>query len=293
MAITASMVKELRELTGAGMMDCKRSLEEAGGDLQAAVDILRTKGLADLAKRAGRATNEGVIAAWANHTGTVGAMVEVNCETDFVARNAEYTTFVSAIAEQVAVDAPSSADALLCLQWKRNPSITVEHALGELVSKLGENIVVTRFVRFDVPKNGMVGYYVHGLGRIGVMVEIGGSDHTDPAVATLAKDVAMHIAASQPICVMRSDVPGATVEHEMSIYRAQAAASGKPEPIQVKIAQGRLEKFYKEVCLAEQPFVKDPDKTVEQLVAETSNATGKKLRVVRFERLVLGQASGS
>jgi len=291
MAITASMVKELRELTGAGMMDCKKALEESGGDMQKAVDILRTKGLADLAKRAGRATNEGVIAAWTNDLGRVGAMVEVNCETDFVARNAEFTTFASAIAQQVAIDAPSSVDALPAMQWKRNPSLTIGHALGELVGKLGENIVIKRFVRFDVPENGMVSYYIHGLGRIGVMVEIGGSDHTDPAVVALAKDVAMHIAASQPICVLREDVPVEIVTHETGIYKAQAAASGKPEPIQVKIAEGRLEKFYREVCLVEQPFVKDPDKTVEQLVAETSKAVGKPLRVVRFERLVLGGAA--
>jgi elongation factor Ts len=275
------------------MMDCKKALEEAGGDMDRAVDVLRTKGLADLAKRAGRATNEGVIAAWVNRTGTVGAMVEVNCETDFVARNAEFTTFASALAEQIAVDAPSSADSLLFLQWKRNPSITVEQALGEVVGKLGENIVITRFVRFDAPEDGMVSYYVHGMGRIGVMVEIGGSDHTLPEVATLAKDVAMHIAASQPLCVLRENVAPETLEHELSIYRAQAAASGKPEAIQVKIAEGRLEKFYKEVCLVEQPFVKDPDKTVQQLVAETSKATGKQLRVVRFERLVLGQPANA
>ena len=292
MAITASMVKELRGLTGAGMMDCKKALEESDGDIQKAVDVLRTKGLADLAKRAGRATNEGVISAWTTHTGRVGAMVEVNCETDFVARNAEFTTFASAVAEQVAVDEPSSPEALLGLQWKRNPSITVEQALGELVGKLGENIVVTRFVRFDVPEDDMISYYIHGLGRIGVMVEIGGSDHTDPAIVTLAKDVAMHIAAAQPICVLREDVPAETITHEVGIYSAQAAASGKPEAIQVKIAQGRLEKFYKEVCLVEQAFVKDPDKTVEQLIAEASKATGKKLSVVRFERLVLG-GSGS
>ena len=291
MAISASMVKELRELTGAGMMDCKNALVESDGDMQKAVDILRTKGLADLAKRSGRATNEGVITAWVNHTGTVAAMVEVNCETDFVARNAEFTTFAAAVAEQVAVDAPSSADAIPTLQWKRNPSLTVEQALGELVGKLGENIVITRFVRFEVPQNGMISYYIHGMGRIGVMVEIGGSDNTDPAVASLAKDVAMHIAASQPICVLREHVPAETLEHELSIYKAQAAASGKPEAIQTKIAEGRVEKYYKEVCLVEQPFVKDPDKTVDQLVAETSKATGKTLSVVRFERLVLGDSA--
>jgi len=294
MEITASMVKDLRELTGAGMMDCKKALAEANGDMDKAVDILRTKGLADLAKKAGRATNEGLVAAYVSGNAELGAMVEVNCETDFVARNAEFQTFVSALAEQVAVDAPSGvtegAAPLMAQQWKRNPSLTVEQALGELVTKLGENMGIRRFVRFEVPAGGVVGSYVHGVGRIGVMVEIGGAEGNDPAVAALAKDVAMHIAAASPICVAREEVPVATVEHEMSIYKAQAEASGKPEQIQVKIAEGRLEKFYKEVCLVEQVFVKDPDKTVEQIVAEAAKATGKPLTVVRFERMVMGEA---
>jgi elongation factor Ts len=294
MEITASMVKDLRELTGAGMMDCKKALAEAGGDMAKAVDVLRTKGLADLAKKAGRATNEGLIAAYVSPNAEIGAMVEVNCETDFVAINAEFSTFVSAVAEQVAVDAPSGitegAAPLMSQAWKRNPSITVEQALGELVTKLGENMGIRRFVRFEVPTGGLLGSYVHGVGRIGVMVEIGGSN--DPAVATVAKDVAMHIAAASPICVGRDQVPADTVAHEVSIYKAQAAQSGKPEPIQEKIAQGRLEKFYKEVCLMEQPFVKDPDKSVDQIVAEAAKATGQPLKVVRFERLVMGESLG-
>jgi elongation factor Ts len=292
MEITASMVKDLRELTGAGMMDCKKALAEADGDMAKAVDVLRTKGLADLAKKAGRATNEGLIAAYVSPNAEIGAMVEVNCETDFVAINAEFSTFVSAVAEQVAVDAPSGitegAAPLMSQAWKRNPSITVEQALGELVTKLGENMGIRRFVRFEVPTGGLLGSYVHGVGRIGVMVEIGGSN--DPAVATVAKDVAMHIAAASPICVGRDQVPADTVAHEVSIYKAQAAQSGKPEPIQEKIAQGRLEKFYKEVCLMEQPFVKDPDKSVDQIVAEAGKATGQPLKVVRFERLVMGES---
>jgi elongation factor Ts len=293
MEITASMVKDLRELTGAGMMDCKKALSESGGDMDKAVDVLRTKGLADLAKKAGRATNEGVVAAYVSANTELGAMVEVNCETDFVARNAEFQTFVSALAEQIAVDAPSGvtegAAPLMTQLWKRNPSLTVEAALGELVTKLGENMGVRRFVRFEVPSGGVVGSYVHGVGRIGVMVEIGGAASGDAAVTTLAKDVAMHIAAASPICVGRDDVPAETVEHEMSIYKAQAAQSGKPEPIQEKIAQGRLHKFYKEVCLVEQAFVKDPDKSVEQIVAEAAKAAGKPLTIVRFERLVMGE----
>jgi elongation factor Ts len=293
MEITASMVKDLRELTGAGMMDCKKALSESAGDMDKAVDVLRTKGLADLAKKAGRATNEGIVAAYVSANTELGAMVEVNCETDFVARNAEFQTFVSALAEQIAVDAPSGvtegASPLMAQLWKRNPSLTVEAALGELVTKLGENMGVRRFVRFEVPTGGVVGSYVHGVGRIGVMVEIGGAEAGDSTVTTLAKDVAMHIAAASPICVGRGDVPAETVEHEMSIYKAQAAQSGKPEPIQEKIAEGRLHKFYKEVCLVEQAFVKDPDKSVEQIVAEAAKATGKPLRIVRFERLVMGE----
>jgi elongation factor Ts len=296
MAISANQVKELREITGAGMMDCKKALMECDGDINAAVDILRTKGLADLAKKAGRATNEGLVAAWTSENGRVGAMVEVNCETDFVARNAEFQTFASAAAEQIAVDAPENikdgAVALYDQQWKRNPTLTVEQALGELVSKLGENMGVTRFVRYEAVENGVVGAYIHGLGRIGVMVEISGADASKPEVLALAKDVAMHIAAASPICVGRESVPAATVEHEMGIYKAQAAASGKPEPIQEKIASGRLEKFYKEVCLLEQGFVKDPDTSVMQLVAAAGKVLGSPLEIVAFDRFVLGETSG-
>jgi len=152
---------------------------------------------------------------------------------------------------------------LMSQQWKRNPSLTVEQALAELVTKLGENMGVNRFVRYEAVDNGVIGYYIHGLGRIGVMVEVGGADSSKPEVVALAKDVAMHIAAASPICVAREQVPADTVEHEMGIYKAQAAASGKPEAIQEKIATGRRDKFYKEVCLIEQSFVKDPDKSVE------------------------------
>jgi elongation factor Ts len=281
------------------MMDCKKALEECSGDLTAAVDVLRTKGLADLAKKAGRATNEGLVASWVSENGRVGALVEVNCETDFVARNAEFQTFASAVAEQVAVDAPENIKdgsvALYDQQWKRNPSLTVQQALGELVSKLGENMGVTRFVRYEaVTTNGVIGSYIHGLGRIGVMVEISGADSSRPETLALAKDVAMHIAAASPICVSRATVPTDVVEHEMSIYKAQAAESGKPEAMLEKIANGKLEKlFYKQVCLLEQGFVKDPEKSIEQLVAEASKAVGSPLEIVAFDRFVLGEGSDS
>jgi elongation factor Ts len=298
MAISANQVKELREATGAGMMVCKQALEECGGDAAKAVDVLRAKGLADLAKKAGRATNEGLVAAWTSDNARVGALVEVNCETDFVARNAEFQTFVAAVAEQVAVDSPDGVrdgDApLLAQQWKRNPSLTVEHALGELVGKLGENMGVTRFVRYEAVGGGVIGTYIHGLGRIGVIVEIAGADSSRPEVLALGKDVAMHIAAASPLCVDRESVPAATVEHEMSIYRAQAADSGRPEAMLDKIATGKLEKlFYKQVCLLEQGFVKDPGKSIQQLVAETSKAIGAPLEIVAFDRFVLGGSAGA
>ncbi len=294
MEITATMVKDLRETTGAGMMDCKKALVEAAGDMERAVDILRTKGLADLAKKAGRATNEGLVAAYVEPSGKIAALVEVNCETDFVARNAEFTTFANALAEQVAVDAPEGlidgASALLSQAWKRNPSLTVQQALGEQVTKLGENMGVARFARYEIAEgDAAIGSYVHGVGRIGVLVEVSGATVERPEVATLVRDLAMHTAAAAPLYATRDEVPAEIVEHEKSIYMAQAAETGKPGAIQAKIADGRLEKYYKDVCLVEQPFVKDPDKSVTQLVAEVSKAIGAPLTVVRFTRWVLGE----
>ncbi len=294
MEVTATMVKELREMTGAGMMDCKAALAETAGDMEKAVDVLRTKGLADLAKKAGRATNEGLIAAFVDETGKVACLAEMNCETDFVGRNAEFGKFVQTLAEQVASEAPDGiaegSSPLLSQAWKGNPSLTVEQALGELVSKLGENMTVTRFERYELEGPATIGAYVHGVGRIGVLVEIVGSDVT-AEVATFAKDVAMHVAASNPGWVRSDEVPADVIEHEMGIYKAQAAESGKPEPIQEKIAQGRLAKFYKEVCLVEQPFVKDPDISVEALTKKVSSAVGAELSIARFTRWSLGETS--
>jgi elongation factor Ts len=295
MEITAQMVKELRESTGAGMMDCKKALAESGGDLTAAVDVLRTKGLADLAKKAGRATNEGLVAAYVEPSGKIAALVEVNCETDFVARNDQFATFVNALAEQVAVDDPDGisqgAAPLMVQQFKRNPALTVEASLGEMVTKLGENMGVTRFQRYELIGPAVIGSYIHGVGRIGVLVEVVGADETAPGVAQLARDIAMHVAAAAPGWVTREDVPADVVEHEKSIYMAQAAESGKPEAIQAKIAEGRVDKFFKEVTLLEQPFVKDPDTTVGALVAKVSKQAGAELAVARFTRWVLGETS--
>lgn len=290
--ITASMVKELREATGAGMMECKKALTEADGNLESAIDILRTRGLAALAKKAGRATNEGTIAAFVSEDSKVGVLAEVNCETDFVGRNAEFTGFAAEVSEQIAAGAPDCVETLMT-QEIAGRGITIEGILGEKVAKLGENMGIARFVREEVSGTGAVATYIHGGGKIGVLVVVG---FTKPETAEndtfkqFARDVAMQIAAASPFFVRREDADAATVEHELSIYKAQAAESGKPEAIQEKMAQGRLEKFFKEVALVEQPFVKNPDQTVAQYAAETGKAVGDELNILSFVRFVLGQS---
>ena len=292
--ITAKMVKDLRECTGAGMMDCKKALSEAEGDMDTAIDILRTKGLAALAKKAGRATNEGVIGGYVSDDGRTGVLVEVNCETDFVARNADFQSFVNDIATQIAVTAPADVPSLLAQPYGSRPEITVEQYLGEIVGKLGENMGIARFVRHELdPAAGMVTVYIHGVGNIGVMVELASAPSGAAELAVFGKDIAMQIAATAPIAVSRDDVPADVVEHELAIFRAQAAESGKPEQIQEKMATGRLQKFYKEVCLLEQPFVKDPDMTVDQYRARTAKETGSEVAVARFERFVLGETAAA
>jgi len=295
--ITAKMVKDLRECTGAGMMDCKKALTEAQGDMDAAIDILRTKGLAALAKKAGRATNEGVIGGLVTDDGRTGVLVEVNCETDFVARNADFKAFVNDIAAHIAAAAPADVASLLAQDYAGRPEVIVEQFLGETVGKLGENMGISRFSRYELGSDaGAITVYIHGVGNIGVMVEIAAGDAdaaASDAFAAVAKDVAMQIAAAAPIAITRDDVAADVVAHEMEIYKAQAAESGKPEQIQEKIATGRLEKFYKEVCLLEQDFVKDPDVTVAQRLDAAAKDLGTTLEVVRFERFVLGETASA
>jgi elongation factor Ts len=292
--ITASMVKELRECTGAGMMECKKALSEAEGNLSNAIDILRTRGLAALAKKAGRATNEGTIAAVVSDDSKVGVLVEVNSETDFVGRNEEFTSFAAEVAAHIAAEAPNDVEHLMT-QELSGRGITVEGLLGEKVSKLGENMGVARFVREEIMGTGAVASYIHGGGKIGVLVitAFNKSETAEaPEFKQFGRDIAMQVAAASPFFVRREDADQETVEHELSIYKAQAAESGKPEAIQEKMAQGRLEKFFKEVALVEQPFVKNPDQTVTQYAAEVGKVVGDELRIVGFTRFVLGEKSG-
>lgn len=294
MEISAKMVKDLRECTGAGMMDCKKALTESDGDLDKAVDLLRTKGLAALAKKAGRATNEGVIGGLVSEDRSVGVLVEVNCETDFVARNADFKTFVATIAGHVAAAGPVDAAALMAEPFAGRTE-TFEQVLGETVGKLGENMGVPRFARYQIaPGSGAVTVYIHGVGNIGVMVELASGTPegaSSDRFATAGRDVAMQIAAAAPYAVDRDGVDPAVIEHEVEIYKAQAAESGKPEPIQIKIAEGRLDKFLKEVALLEQVFVKDTDTTVGAYLEKVAKELGTSVSVTRFERFVLGETA--
>ncbi len=295
MDITAKMVKELRECTGAGMMDCKKALVETSGDVDAAVDVLRTKGLAALAKKADRATNEGIIGSSINADATVGVLVEVNCETDFVARNDDFKSFVESVAAHIAASAPADVAELMSQPFHGRDGITVEELLGETVGKLGENMALPRFSRFELSSDaGAIAVYIHGVGNIGVMAEVTASSAdaaSNPAFGSFCKDITMQIAATAPVAVTRENVDADVVAHELSIYKAQAAESGKPEQIQQKIAEGRLNKFYKEVTLLEQDFVKDSDITVKQHLMNTAKTIGGQIEIVRFERLVLGEST--
>lgn len=270
--ITASMVKELRELTGLGMMECKKALTEAQGDLKAAEDLLRIRSGAKASKAAGRVAAEGVVASWVSADGTLGALVEVNCETDFVAKNDDFITFARLAAEQVAQQNPKDVDTLVQHVLAQGESL--ESLRKALVMKLGENVTVRRFDRFEA--SGRLAQYLHGT-RIGVMLDLVGGEES------LGRDLAMHVAASKPVCVSKDQVPAALLQKEREIYTAQAAESGKPADIVARMVEGRLVKYLAEVTLLGQPFVKNPDQTVEQLLAT------HRAKVQRFALMVVGE----
>ena len=286
MAITASMVKELREMTGAGMMECKKALTEADGDMDKAVDVLRTRGLAAVAKKAGRATNEGTVMALVSDDAKVGALAELNCETDFVGMNEKFKAYAEKIARAALAAKPADLDGLKAAEFEGE---TVEAIVADCIHVMGEN---TQLARFAVVEAGAVASYIHGGGKIGVLVtfDVDGIDATSEDFVHYGRDVAMQVAAVNPIAATREDVPADVVEHEMGIYKAQAAESGKPENIQEKIATGRLEKFFKEQCLAEQEFVKNPDQTVNEYTAEVAKKLGGSIKITGFKRFQLGEA---
>ena len=284
-AITAAMVKELREMTDAGMMECKKALVEADGDMDKAVDVLRTRGLAAAAKKVGRATNEGTVMAIVSDDATKGAVVELNCETDFVGMNEKFKGYAEKIARAAMAANVEDVEALKAVDAKGE---TVEDVLTDAIHTLGENM---NLARAAVVEAGGVASYIHGGGKIGVLVtfDVEGIDPASDEFQHCGRDVAMQVAAASPVSATRESVPAEVVAHEMEIYKAQAAESGKPENIQEKIATGRLEKFYKESCLTEQAFVKNPDQSVTDYVNEVAKKLGGTIKVTGFKRFMLGE----
>ncbi len=272
---TAKDVMALRERTGAGMMDCKKALTACDGDAEKAVDFLREKGLAAAAKKAGRIAAEGLVGDYVSADRKVGVIVEVNCETDFVAKTDDFKAFVAAIAKQVAEKNPATVEELLEQPYVDDPSETINTLLNAAVAKIGEKISIRRFARAE----GIVDTYVHLGGKIGVLVDVEGE-----ADATALHDVSMQIAAAKPSCISREDVDQADLEKEKEILRAQALNEPKPKPEAIieKMVNGRIEKYYKEVCLIEQPFVKEPDISVKQMI-------GGKFKVLSFTRFEMGE----
>ena len=284
--ITAAMVKELREMTGAGMMECKKALAEVEGDMEKAIDVLRTRGLAAAAKKAGRATNEGTVAALLSGDAKSGVVLELNCETDFVGMNEKFKAYADRMAKVALDNKISDVEALKAAADADGE--TVEAILTDCVHVMGEN---TTLKRVQVVEAGAVASYIHMGGKIGVLVEfeVEGIDPATDEFQTYGRDVAMQVAAIPAVAANREQVPAEVIEHEMSIYKAQAAESGKPEAIQEKIATGRLEKFYKENCLTEQEFVKNSDQTIQQYTDATAKQLGGTIKVVNFVRFALGE----
>ena len=285
MAISASMVKELRESTGAGMMDCKKALTQANGDLEKAVEILREKGLAAAAKKAGRIAAEGAVVAFVNEDSKVASLVEVNCETDFVAANDEFLGFANKVAEIAANSNATTVEELSA--EKCDGESTIDEVRTALVAKLGENMTVRRFVRFSV-ENGAIQSYIHAAGKIGVLVQLG-CENNSPVLLEVAKDVAMHIAAVNPLFLDSSAVDAETLEKEREIYRVQAQNEGKPANIVEKMVEGRVKKYLKEVCLVEQVFVKNPDFTITKYLEEKSKEVGAAITIEKFARFERGE----
>ena len=293
--VTAKDVQVLRQRTGAGMMDCKKALEETGGDIEKAVEYLRKKGIAKAEKRADRAASEGAIVALVSDDAKTAALVEVNSETDFVARNEEFRALAQAVATQVFGDASfdgvvtvAQEGELMKQPWHKDQGKTVAEAVKEASGKTGENVVLRRYARFRT--DGVIGSYVHHNGRVAVLVDIGGGD--SPAVKEIAYAVAQHIAAGVPkvpLGVTREEVSADIVDRERRIYEAQARTAGKPEAMIGKIVDGQVNRFYAQNTLLDQPWVRDDSKSIRQLVADAGKEAGATLTVRRFARFQMGE----
>ena len=289
--INPALVKTLREKTNAGMMDCKRALTEAGGDLDKAEALLRTKGIASAGKKASRHAKEGSVVSFIQPIGKIGVLVEINCETDFVAKNDIFTKFLKEITEEIAASKSDSVTDLL--ESAQSNGILFKDAIATTIASLGENIVVRRFERYSVAGEGIVASYIHLQGKVGVLVEIScGSEATakNEGFRDFVKDITLQIAAAHPIVISRDQVDATLVASEREIYKAQMA--GKPENIVEKIVDGKMDKFYSGTCLLEQACIKNPDLTVKELLAAKEQELSDKITINRFVRYALGEESG-
>ena len=289
--ITSQMVKELREMTQAGMMDCKKALVEADGNMEKAVEWLREKGLAAAAKKASRIAAEGVVASYITDDAKVGVVVEVNCGTDFVAKTDNFINFSKNVAKHIAYANPADIDALMAQKFVDDETKTITDLVSDATVSIGEKISIRRFARYAI-ENGAVESYIHMGGKIGVLLKVE-NDNADTlnneTFKTFYHDVALQIAAAKPSFVRKEEVPSENLAKEREILRAQALNEGKPEKIVDKMVDGRIQKYYKEVCLIEQPFVKDGDKSIAQLTAEVAKEIGANINIVSFERFERGE----
>jgi len=285
--ITAKMVKDLREKTGAGMMDCKKALAETNGDEEKAIEYLREKGLAAAAKKSGRVAAEGIVVTYISDDKKTAAVLEVNCETDFVAINEEFVKFANVIAKQVAQSNVSSVDELLENKFIEDASITVKEALTALVAKLGEHMNIRRFEKLSL-ESGAINGYIHGEGRIGVLVQLN-CEKEDAILFDLAKDIAMQVAATNPLFLDENNVDQEEINKEKEIYRVQALNEGKPEKIVDKMVEGRVQKYLKEVCLVNQVWVKNSDLTITQLLNAKAKEVGAPITLSKFVRFERGE----
>ncbi|HEU4648352.1 MAG TPA: translation elongation factor Ts [Gemmatimonadales bacterium] len=292
--ISPKQVAELRARTGAGMMDCKKALEEANGDMEKAAELLRARGIAKAEKRAGRSAAQGLIAVETRPNGSAAAMVELDCETDFVARTEDFQNLLKGLVAHVAARMPAGINnqafedpQFLEAPYQGQPEKTVAQVVKETSGKTGEAVVARRYAHF-APSNGVVGHYLHHNQQVGVLVELTGAAG-DAAVA-LARDIALHIASADPLAVSASDIPADVIERERRIAEEQVAAEGKPENIRGKIVDGKIKKFVAERTLLEQPFVKDDSKSVGQLIKDAAGSVGGTVSVARFARFKVGEA---
>ncbi len=285
--ITAAMVKALREATGAGMMDSKNALTEANGNFEEATKILRKKGLAAAGKKAGRITAEGVVQA--HVSGNTGVLVEVNCETDFVGRNEQFRGFAADVAKVIAQSKANSVEQLLNEKWPGSKD-PVSQKIAEKIASIKENITIRRFAKYEAAPNAALGTYIHGGGKIGVMVELVAQSGTRSGqLDEVAKDIAMHIAALEPRFLSRNDVTQKDLDTEREIARDAALKSGKPENIVEKMVTGKMDKFYSEACLLEQPYIRDDKSTVTQYLQKQGKEAGCMYVVTRYTRYKLGE----